>query len=198
MKTISKLFVVLLFVILFIELFHSCEIKLNENQGENKMVRIIEEKKLKNLPNFSYFNKTDSFNSAVIFTERFVEDINEKTKDFIDQGSDILTQCSCEFVNSSLQIKIQNNSTWNSKEMILQLSDSIQVMQNYSDDIQSEIHIPQYVKLEISDLNPNKSDTIYGRILTIFDTIVKIENNGKHIDKKITDKYFGYFRCTVK
>ena len=81
--------------------------------------------------------------------------------------------------------------------MILQLSDSLEVIQNYSDDIQSEIHIPQHIKLEINDLNSKKSDTIYGRILTIFDTIVKSENKGKHIEKKITDKYFGYFRCKV-
>ena len=198
MITRSKYLCVLLLNILFIQLFISCEIKLNENKTERKIIRIIEEKRNLDFQNDLSFHKIDSLNSAAIFTERFVEDFDTKTTDFIDHGSDILTSCSCELLNRSVQITIQNNLTWSSKKMVVQLSDSLDVMQYYSDDIQSENHIPQYVKLEISDTNPKKSDTIYGRIVSIFDTIIKVENNGKIVEKNITDKYFGHFRCKVK
>jgi len=194
MKTLNILFGLLIALI-------SCNNKPLELNHERKNTKIIIQKMPENLPNFRYLRRDDSLNAASIITERIILNLKTKSLDFSDFGTGVLTNCDCKLSSGELNILISNNSGWLVRELNIIISDSTSVTHNFADDITNEIISPQYIYLELNDLTPSISDTIYGRIISVYDTIlkqVKLKNDTAKVDLKIEEKYFGHFRCKVK
>lgn len=179
----------------------SCNSKAVELKHERENTKIIIQKMPEDLPNFRYLRQDDSLNSAVIITETNILNLKTKTLNFSDFGTDFLTNCDCKLSSGQLSIQISNSSGWNIRELNIYISDSCNVTHDFANDITYERVTPQYIYLELNDLTPSISDTIYGRILSIYDTIVNqviLKNDTGKVDIKIEEKYFGHFRCKVK
>ncbi|HPE55527.1 MAG TPA: hypothetical protein P5514_00980 [Bacteroidales bacterium] len=170
-----------------------------ESRVEN--IKIVVEKMPDHIPDLNYFRKDDSLNAALIISEQITENIKTQEIDFLDFRTDFLINCNCELDSGELKIKISNSGGWIYRELNIGIFDSIQVNHYFANDINAKRTSPQYVRIEISNLKPNISDTIFGKILSIHDTIykeVEVINDIEKVDMLITEKFSGYFRCKVK
>jgi len=194
--TISKKLLLILIIVFF-----SCNRmeKAVESRVEN--IKIVVEKMPDHIPDLNYFRKDDSLNAALIISEQITENIKTQEIDFLDFRTDFLINCNCELDSGELKIKISNSGGWIYRELNIGIFDSIQVNHYFANDINAKRTSPQYVRIEISNLKPNISDTIFGKILSIHDTIykeVEVINDIEKVDMLITEKFSGYFRCKVK
>lgn len=170
-----------------------------EDEQETLNNKILIEKKPKVLPNFQYLRQEDSLNAALIISERLIK--NKKNIDFDDYRGGFLTNCDCKLDSGILEVRISNNGGWIYKELLIEISDSLKVTHRIADDISNIRTTPQYVRVVLSDLTPSVSEIIYGKILSIHDTIlrqVRLLNDTGKADLQIKEKYLGHFRCQVK
>jgi len=159
---------------------------------------ILIEKMPEKIPNFHYLRQDDSLDAAMIVTERLVGNVKTKSIDF--DRMNFLTNCDCEIDSGKLKIKLFNNGGWSYQDMKIEISKTLKAINEYSNDISCLKTSPQFIKLEINHLNPSISDTIYGKILSIHDTIYKqsrINSDTGFVDIQLTEKYLGYFRCKI-
>lgn len=173
--------------------------KTNENRIDNNMIVI--EKMPDQMPNLNYIRKDDSLNAALIVSERTSKNLRTQEIDFLGLGTYFLTNCDCELDSGELKIKISNNGGWIYRELSIDISDTILVNHLFANDIIAKTTSPQYFRIEVNNLKPVVSDTIYGKIISIHDTIhegVKVINDTGKVDLQITEKYLGHFRCKVR